>query len=210
MEEISGHRRLDVVLFDRFELLDVFGPVELFGNLADRFDVRLLAPVAGPVQSAQGPKVLADCSYDEAHDPDITLVPGDVGTRVLVQDLTFREWLRSWATQAKIVASVCTGSGVLASAGLLDGYYATSNKRAFAWARDQGPKVKWIPKARWVEDRDRWTSSGVAAGMDMALALIAQLHSHDLATGIADVAELEWHRDPAWDPFASKHGLVGE
>jgi transcriptional regulator GlxA family with amidase domain len=100
------------------------------------------------------------------------------------------------------------GSALLAAAGLLDGYRATSNKRAFAWVREQGPRVEWVPQARWVQDRDRWTSSGVAAGMDMALAVIARLHGPPLAQEVADRVELEWHQNAAWDPFAALNGLV--
>jgi transcriptional regulator GlxA family with amidase domain len=58
-----------------------------------------------------------------------------------------------------------------------------------------------------VQDGNRWTSSGVAAGMDMALALIAHLHGDELASSLADAVELEWHRDPTWDPFAALYGL---
>ena len=135
-------------------------------------------------------------------------MPGGIGTRVLVAETEFTRWLGEWAASAEVVTSVCTGSGVLAAAGLLDGYRATSNKRAFAWARAQGPQVDWVPEARWVEDRDRWTSSGVAAGIDMALALIARLHGDALARAIADGVEHEWHRDSTWDPFAAKNGLA--
>ncbi len=207
MPESPQRRRVTAVLFDRFELLDVFGPLELFGVLADHFEVTLVGPVTGPVRSAQGPSVLAE-SYTEAGVPDIVLVPGGIGTRTLVADNSFRSWLAEWASQAPIVSSVCTGSAVIASAGLLDGYRATSNKRAFSWVCAQGPHVEWVAEARWVEDRDRWTSSGVAAGMDMTLALIARLHSEELASALADRVELEWHRDPAWDPFAAINGLV--
>ena len=108
----------------------------------------------------------------------------------------------------KMLTSVCTGSGVLAAAGLLDGYRATSHKRAFAWAVSQGPRVKWVPHARWVNDGNRWTSSGVAAGMDMTLAVVGHLQGEELADQIADTIEYEWHRDPQWDPFAAKNGLV--
>ena len=210
MVERGGKKRVSVVLFDRFELLDVFGPLELLANLSDRFGINLLAPEAGPGRSAQGPKVLAERSYEDAPDPEIVLVPGGIGTRTLVKDHGFRDWLNSWAGRAEILASVCTGSGVLASAGLLDGYRATSNKRAFAWAREQGPRVEWVAQARWVEDRNRWTSSGVAAGMDMTLALMAKLHTEDVAAAVADGVELDWHRDPTWDPFAVKNGLIAE
>lgn len=200
--------RIGVVLFEGFELLDVFGPLELFGQLSDRFPVELLGPVAGPVASAQGPRVIADQAYADASSCDIVLVPGGIGTRALVGDQGFLGWLGGWASSARYVTSVCTGSGVLAAAGLLDGYRATSNKRAFAWASAQGPDVEWVPEARWVEDRNRWTSSGVAAGMDMALSLIGHLHGNDLALQSADAVEYEWHRDPDWDPFAAKNGLV--
>jgi transcriptional regulator GlxA family with amidase domain len=197
-----------VVLFDGFELLDVFGPLELFGALPDRFEITLVGPAAGPVRSVQGPPAIADASYDDAASGDVVLVPGGIGTRPLVDDDAFLGWLGEWAKAPELVTSVCTGSGVLAAAGLLDGYRATSNKRAFEWARRQGPRVNWLPTARWVEDRDRWTSSGVAAGMDMTLALIARLHGEELAAGLADRVELEWHRDPSWDPFAAKAGLA--
>lgn len=208
IDEPRAPRSVVVVLFDRFELLDVFGPLELFGALPDRFEIRLLGEKAGPVHSAQGPIVLADHSYEDASRPDVVLVPGGIGTRTLVQDRSFSAWLAAWARQAELITSICTGSGVLAAAGLLDGYRATSTKRAFHWARAQGPRVDWIAQARWVEDRDRWTSAGVAAGMDMTLALIARLHSDELATAVADRVEYDWHRDPTWDPFAAKNGLM--
>jgi transcriptional regulator GlxA family with amidase domain len=201
-------RRITVVLFDRFELLDVFGPLELFGILPDRFEIGLTGPSGAPVRSAQGPEAVPHHSYEMAARPDVVLVPGGIGTRQLVDDRAFLDWLAAWARRAELVTSVCTGSALLAAAGLLDGYRATSNKRAFNWARTQGPHVEWVARARWVEDRDRWTSSGVAAGMDMTLALIARLHGDELASGVADGVELEWHRDPSWDPFAVKHGLV--
>jgi transcriptional regulator GlxA family with amidase domain len=208
MSQSPQRRRVTAVLFDQFELLDVFGPLELLGVLSGQFEVGLVGPVAGPVRSAQGPWVVAEASYAEAQVPDIVLMPGGIGTRTLVRDRSFLSWLAEWSAPAGIVSSVCTGSGVLASAGLLDGYRATSNKRAFGWAREQGPRVEWVAQARWVEDRDRWTSSGVAAGMDMTLALIARLHSEELASALADRVELEWHRNPAWDPFAAMNGLV--
>jgi transcriptional regulator GlxA family with amidase domain len=208
----SEPRRITVVLFDGFELLDVCGPLEMFGQLADRFTISLAGPVAGPVASASGqnigPRMIADLAYEDALPPDIVLVPGGRGARQLVDNREFLGWLADWASSAKYVTSVCTGSGVLAAAGLLEGYRATSNKRAFEWARAQGQHVEWVAEARWVEDRTRWTSSGVAAGIDMALALIAHLSGPDLASRVADGVEYDWHRDPNWDPFAAKNGLA--
>src|SRR5437588_1186756 len=208
--EDARRREVTTVLFEGFEVLDVFGPLEVFGVAGQRFNLTMLGPEAGPVQSAQGPAAVAEVAYRDAPRPDIVLVPGGIGARRLVTDVTFTEWLAEWAARAEFVTSVCTGSGVLAAAGLLSGYRATSNKRAFAWAREQGPLVDWVPQARWVEDRDRWTSSGVAAGIDMALALVGHLEGDELADAIADGVEHDWHRESNWDPFAAKNGLAPE
>jgi transcriptional regulator GlxA family with amidase domain len=202
-------RRISIVLFDGFELLDVFGPVELFGMVPDRLAVEYIGPEAGPVTSSQGAQVTATTGYGTAATPDIMLIPGGLGARRLVEDTAFLSWLRAWAAPASLVTSVCTGSAVLAAAGLLDGYQATSNKAAFTWVREQGERVDWIAQARWVVDRDRWTSSGVAAGMDMAAALLADLFGKDVAQNVATRVELEVHEDASWDPFAKIHGLAG-
>jgi transcriptional regulator GlxA family with amidase domain len=204
----KSSRELTVVLFQGFELLDVFGPLEMFAAIPDRFRIALVGLAAGPIRSAQGPEVIAQDSYDQAPATDIVLVPGGIGTRQLVHDRMFLTWLARWAGAAEFITSVCTGSAVLAAAGLLDGYRATSNKRAFAWACEQGPDVDWAPAARWVEDRNRWTSSGVAAGMDMSLALISRLLGQHVAASVADRVEYDWHQEPTWDPFAAKNGLT--
>lgn len=204
-------RTVGIVLFEGFELLDVFGPVELLSVVPDGFAITYLAPSPGPVRSSQGAKVVATASLSEslATEPalDIVLVPGGSGTRGLVDDRDVLDLIAAWASRAPVVTSVCTGSAVLAAAGLLEGYRATSNKRAFAWASAQGTDVEWVPHARWVEDRDRWTSSGVAAGMDMTAALIAHLVGEEAAITAARTVELEVHSDPDWDPFAEHYGL---
>jgi transcriptional regulator GlxA family with amidase domain len=205
---MTDPRTVTTVLFDGFEPLDVFGPLELFGQLPDQFRLVLAGPDGAPVRSAHGTPVVTDVSYETAPSPDIVLVPGGRGARPLAKDPVFLAWLGRWAGDARLVTSVCTGSALLAAAGLLDGYRATSNKRAFAWACEQGPRTEWVAQARWVEDRDRWTSSGVAAGMDMALALIARMHGRPMAQETASRVELEWHSDDAWDPFAAENGLV--
>lgn len=200
-------RRVSIVLFDGFELLDVFGPVELMGMVPDRISIEYLGPRAGPVTSSQGAQVIATADHTSAAAPDIVLVPGGSGTRGLVGDEDFLGWLRNWAEGANLVTSVCTGSAVLAAAGLLEGYRVTSNKAAFTWVRSHGERVDWIASARWVEDEDRWTSSGVAAGMDMTAALLANLFGEEVAERAAARAELEVHDDASWDPFAEVHGL---
>lgn len=204
----APQKTLGVVLFPGFELLDVFGPLEMFGYVPN-LTVLMLASAAGPVASNQGPAAVATCAIDDAPPLDILFVPGGLGTRKLVDDGDFLRTLRGRSDAAELVLSVCTGSGLLARAGILDGRRATSNKRAFAWASEQGPRVDWVKEARWVWDDKFVTSSGVAAGIDMALAVVQHLAGKDFATKLADQVEYEWHRDPNRDPFARIHGLVG-
>ncbi|HWP66536.1 MAG TPA: DJ-1/PfpI family protein [Candidatus Limnocylindria bacterium] len=104
--------------------------------------------------------------------------------------------------------SVCSGSLLLAAAGVLDGRRATTNKMFFGEIAAAAPAVQWVREARWVVDGPVVTSSGVSAGIDMALAVIAALFGTKTAEDLALVAEYEWHRDAGWDPFARAHGLV--
>lgn len=193
---------LGTLLFDGFELLDVFGPLEILGHMRDELRIVLVGPAAGPVASAQGARAVADVGRDECDPLDVLLVPGGRGTRTGVEDAALVAWIRARADAASVVMSVCTGSGLLARAGVLDGRRATSNKRAFDWAVAQGPNVEWIRRARWVHDGKFWTSSGVSAGIDMTFAFVADRHGRDAADDAARRVEYEWHRDPDDDPFA--------
>ena len=201
-------RTLGVLIFPEFELLDVFGPLEMFGMLPETFAIRLVAERERNVASAQGPRSGADALFSDAGHYDILLVPGGRGTRREVDNPALLSWLREKAAAADMVASVCTGSALRAKAGLLDGAKATTNKMAFAWVSSQGPRVLWQPQARWVEDAKFVTSSGVSAGIDMSLAVIARCCGEEQARQVALWAEYEWHRDPSWDPFAKIHGVV--
>jgi putative intracellular protease/amidase len=196
-----------VVLFPGFNLLDIFGPVALLAMMEDRVRIAMLAERAGPVPSDAGPSAVADTALAAAKGLDVLLVPGGAGTRREISNDAFLGELKRLSDGARRVASVCTGSALLAKAGLLDGRKATSNKRAFPWAVSQGPLVKWIAKARWVEDGNYFTSSGVSAGMDMALGLIADLFGREASAAVAQRAEYEWHEDKGWDPFARLNGL---
>ena len=204
---MGSKRTLGVVLFEGFELLDVFGPLEMFGLAADHFEIRLISQTGGAVASRQGPKSVCDDSFQSAPAIDVLLVPGGIGTRREVNNPVLLEWLNERSKQAELVASVCTGSALLAKAGVLDGLRATSNKLAFAWASAQSEKVQWQHQARWVEDGKVFSSSGVSAGIDMALAVIAKLVSQQVAEDAANFAEYTWQRDASCDPFAAVVGV---
>lgn len=200
--------RIGVLLYPGFELLDVYGPLEMFASLgAERVQIHVIAEHAGPVNSAigndvtAGPKSLAEFSFENAPAVDVLLVPGGFGTVPALQNRRLLEFIRARAQSTRIVASVCSGSALLAKAGVLDGKRATSNKQFFSLATAQSDKVHWVESARWVDDGNVVTSSGVSAGMDMALALIARLYGPEAAEVVSAGTEYTWHRDPDTDPF---------
>jgi putative intracellular protease/amidase len=207
---------LGAVLYEGFELLDLFGPLEMFTALPpEALEVVMIAQQAGPIlagsmSGAKMPTVNADYSFDDAPALDILLLPGGLGTIPELENPLMLDFLANRAATAKITASVCSGSALLAKAGVLDGHKATSNKQFFSLATSSSDKVDWQERARWVDDGPVVTSSGVSAGTDMALAIIARLFGQEMAEGIANGAEYSWHRSADDDPFAGQlNSLAG-
>ncbi len=198
-----------VLLFPGFETLDVMGPLEMFGWRENPFDLVMAAQTPDPVASAQGQRICIDATIDDPRQYDILLVPGGRGTRTEVDNTELTGWIARQAAGATYVTSVCTGTALLARAGIIDGIRATSNKNAFQWVMEQGPGVEWVYHARWVRDGRFYTSSGVSAGMDMSLALIADLCGDAVAERTAQGTEYIWNRDPGQDPFARDPALSG-
>jgi len=195
-------RTLGAVLYPQFELLDLYGPLEMLGSLGQHLRIVTVAEQPGPVASAQGPCTVAEHGFAEAPRLDLVLVPGGVGTFSQLANEALLEFLRKRASEAELMLSVCTGSALFAKVGLLDGRRATTNKQFFDLVRAQGPQVQWVEAARWVEDGKFVTASGVSAGTDMALAVIARLHGRRVAEQIATLTEYEWQSDATRDPFA--------
>ncbi len=100
--------------------------------------------------------------------------------------------------------TVCTGSALLARTGLLDGKKATSNKRAFAWAKTNSEKAIWDNKARWTIDEKFYTSSGVSAGIDMSLGFLSDRFGIEFARQVADEIEYIWTEDKDNDTFTAQ------
>ena len=200
----AGQKTLGVVLYPGFEVLDVFGPVEMWGYVPD-FRVIFIAQNAGPVRPYQKVAVVADYGFDTAPALDIMMVPGGVRRKAELDTLAnpaMLDFLRAQDRHTQLTTSVCTGSWLLAEAGLLEGRRATSNKSLFKITTELSAKVDWVKHARWVEDGKYITSSGVSAGTDMALALVAKLHGRDAARQLAAAVEYQWSEDPENDPFA--------
>ncbi|KAH7075866.1 class I glutamine amidotransferase-like protein, partial [Paraphoma chrysanthemicola] len=140
-------------------------------------------------------------------DIEVLLVPGGGGTRQLLpEEIAF---VKHIYPKLKYIISVCTGSTILSRSGILDGRNATTNKRAWPWAVTQGPKVNWIPTARWTEDGNIFTSSGISAGIDVAYAFISRVYGEDVAHYLSLSAEYDRETDMHHDPYAAIWDVPG-
>jgi len=190
----------NVLIFDGFETLDVFGPVEVAGALEEHFEIRFYSEKGGVVESRQKVKVVT-LPMDQIRDGGVLFIPGGMGTRREVNNKAFLEAITDRALKSEFVLTVCTGSGLLAKTGLLSGKRATSNKFAFDWAVSQDPSALWVRKARWCVDGKYYTSSGVSAGIDMALGFVRDRMGREAAERVARHIEYVWNSDRENDPF---------
>jgi transcriptional regulator GlxA family with amidase domain len=196
--------RIGMLLFDGFEMLDVFGPLEMFGMLGDKVQMVTVGMQPGLVRPRNGPAVQIEQAMANSGQFDLFIIPGGIGTRTEVNNPALLSALKVVSEATPKVASVCTGAALLARTGLLDGFEATTNKLAFDWVASQGPNVDWIEEARWVDAGKFASSSGVSAGTDLALALIEQYFGRATAEDVAQRTEYVWNDDPHNDPFARK------
>lgn len=196
--------KLFALTFNNFELLDLFGPLEMFGCLKNQISINLISESGKEVQSYQGPTILSDSSLELSPHPDIFLIPGGIGTRKEVDNEELIRYIQKVANKSKYVATICTGTALLAKTNLLNGFNATTNKNAFEWVAGQNNKVNWIRKARWVEDGKYFTSSGVSAGIDMSLALIEKIFGSKVSENVCNHTEYIWNKDKNFDPFYKK------
>lgn len=189
-------RAIGVLIFPDFQLLDAAGPIAAF-EIAARYvpgayRIRVLAKEAGPVESSSGATMHAE-AFDAAGDLDTLLVAGGQGSRAAMTCEDTLAFIRD--TKSRRTASVCSGAYILASTGLLDGRRATTHwNRSASFAR-RFPAVKLEPDRIFVRDGHIWTSAGITAGIDLALAMIAE----DLgeATARATAQQLVvYHRRP--------------
>lgn len=190
-----------VLLFNDFETLDVFGPVEVFGRLSDLYNIQFYSLNGGPVSNRHGVSLSTVMLESITYPVDIFLVPGGVGTRKEVGNSSLIEKIKEVSDQGKYVLTVCTGSALLARTGLLDHKKATSNKRAIEWVAGNGPHVQWNNTARWVVDGKFYTSSGVSAGIDMSLGFLSDRYGIEFARKVATEIEYNWTEDGSNDSF---------
>jgi len=188
--------RLVAVLFDGFELLDMFGPLEFFSvdvALPVHYEFIFVAETQF-IKSRGGVTIHVDHMFSDGpldEPADLLLLPGanPHHTQNAANNTALIDFLQREGERAGNVMTVCTGAGIFARTGLLTGRNATSNKMLFNWVIQQDPGVNWQYYPRWVTDGKYWTSSGVSAGCDTALAFIADKHGQQVADFVADIAE---------------------
>jgi transcriptional regulator GlxA family with amidase domain len=181
--------RIGIALFDGAEELDWAGPWEVLAAWArqwpdDGVEVFTVAANDAPVTCAKGLRVLADRTWTDAGTLDVLVYPGGRGTRRELKDASVLDWLRSTKDSGTLMTSVCTGALVYAAAGFLRDRPATTYWSAFDELRALEPTVDALPDARFVDSGEVITAAGVSAGIDMALHLVARLHSVERARDV--------------------------
>jgi transcriptional regulator GlxA family with amidase domain len=186
--------QIAVLLFDRLTALDAVGPYEVLSRLPGA-EVTFVAETPGPKRTdTKRLALVADASLAELPHPQIVLVPGGPGQAALMENGPVHEWLRGAHETSTWTASVCTGSLILAAAGLLAGRRATSHWTALEELRRLGAE----PVAeRVVFDGKIVTAAGVSAGIDMALALAAKVAGEEVAQSIQ--LSIEYDPRPSFD-----------
>ena len=192
---------INILLFEEFEPLDVFGPFEVFFNTLG-VRTRLFCPDGPQVVCGAGRVPVSAVGPNEIDHRGVLLIPGGDGTRPLSKDRRWLDRLGELASEASQVLTVCTGSALLAATGLLDGRRATSNDLAFDWVTSVSDQVTWIRDARWIVDGNFRTSSGISAGIDMALSFIEDMVGPDAADRATTEMEYIRNQDSNFDPFS--------
>ncbi|KAE8449142.1 hypothetical protein EG329_008526 [Mollisiaceae sp. DMI_Dod_QoI] len=233
-EQLANRQRsfsIGYVVFPGWEPLDVFGPLEILFEMSFYYKMTLsiISKELGPVTTIVPPHIMKEGgprmdvgfllgpTITATHTPlnapalDMLFVPGGEGNVVLAgaNDTWVEDFVASRYGQLDYLLSVCTGAASLAKSGVLNGKRATTNKGAWSWVTTFGTNVTWVPSARWTVDGNVWTSSGVAAGLDMTYAFLKSVYGTDDLDPIMNSIEYAPHTNPHWDPFSVVHNVPG-
>jgi transcriptional regulator GlxA family with amidase domain len=188
-------RQVGIVIYPDVEVLDFAGPYEVLSvcrldesrrrEEPSPFEVLLVAGSREPVRATGGLRVLPDHDLDSCPPLDLLVVPGGWGSRREVDNARLIDWVRARAARAELTASVCTGSFLLAKAGLLDGRRATTHFASLGRMRQAFPAVTVLDDLQVVDEGAVLTSAGISAGIDLALRLVARYHGEPVARATA-------------------------
>jgi transcriptional regulator GlxA family with amidase domain len=189
-----------ILIFDDVEILDVAGPFEVFAvtRLNDEqrlqqsspFKVYLISETNKQITAIGGLRLTPDVTISECPELDLLIVPGGWGTRKESKNKILVKWIGNQFTNDRLIASVCTGSGLLGKAGLLDGRDATTHWRAFDFLQESAPKARILKNVRFTLTEPIFTSAGVSAGIDLALRIVS--HVFGTEVGQATARQMEY------------------
>jgi transcriptional regulator GlxA family with amidase domain len=196
MERAGAHRQIAILAYPGVQSLDVTGPLEVFAGAQraiehsgrpDRgYEVLILSSDGAPLRTSSGLAITPHAAIHDAPEAiDTLIVAGGYGRVLAAADHVLLDWIVGASRNARRTTSVCTGAFLLAEAGLLDGRRATTHWAAAEELRRSYPRVDVDPEPIFVRDGSVWTSAGVTAGMDLALALVEEDLDRDLALTIA-------------------------
>ncbi len=198
-------KRVAILVFPDVEVLDFCGPFEVFSvtrldesrrrQEPSPFEVVLVAESTEPVTATGGLRVLPDHDLASCPPLDLLVVPGGWGTRQLVENDKVVGWIRDRAKEVELAASVCTGSFLYAQAGVLDGRRATTHWLSLDRMEQTFPAINVVRDQHVVEDGSIVTSAGIAAGIDLALGVVAKLHGDAIARATARYMEYPYRED---------------
>jgi transcriptional regulator GlxA family with amidase domain len=198
-------RRVAILVFNEAEVLDVFGPFEVFAVTGRRtrqepFSVFLVAEKRGPVVLRSGVSLNPHYTIESCPPVEIVLVPGGFGTRREMHNPRVLQWVRQRAQEAELVLSVCTGALILGKAGLLNGLEATTHHAAYAELREAAPGARVLEGVRMSDNGRVILSAGISAGIDMSLHVVRRLLGAEAARETAAYMEYHWREHGSAEP----------
>nr|AGU12066.1 putative amidotransferase [uncultured organism] len=202
----TGRPRIGILLFDQVKMLDFAGPAEVFFEAGQRsagYEIVMLSVDGKDVVTSMGVRVGVHASVEEAGEIDTFIVPGTESALTVFSDHRLLEAVRRLAGRARRVAGVCTGAFALAATGLLDGRAATTHWKFTSQIAARFPRVELHPEAIFIRDGDVYTSAGVAAGIDLALALLEEDHGAEVARAVAQLLLVHMKRSGNQSQFSA-------
>ncbi|KAF3920807.1 hypothetical protein ABW20_dc0108250 [Dactylellina cionopaga] len=212
-------RNFGIIVWPFWEPMDTYGPIETITALGftQPVNIFILSADGKPVSSQPfvpfaskaniSTIISVDATFANPPQLDVLIMGGGGATRNDTTMAPVIEFVKDIYPSLQYVISVCTGATILARAGLLDGKRATTNKRAWAWATTFGQRVRWQPHARYVRDKNVWTTSGISAGVDGMLGFVEYVWGSAVADSLE--AGMEWTRLGAnGDKWGDYYGLT--
>ncbi|HSP05750.1 MAG TPA: DJ-1/PfpI family protein [Acidobacteriota bacterium] len=192
-------RNVAILLFNEVEVLDFSGPFEVFSVTGRNqgtipFYVFTVSEKPGPVFARNGLSINPAYTISDCPPVQILVVPGGHGTRKEMENATILEWIKARSAKSELTLSVCTGSLLLAKAGLLDGLSATTHQTSLDLLRETAPNTKILPGERFVDNGNIIVSAGISAGIDMSLHVVSRLLGQETALATARHMEYDWPR----------------